>query len=150
MPSTHSYSRRTLVGAGLGGVGALITGSVAWNQYARRNHLTFRDLSARNDAEEPVTLTVDVGTDLEEPRTSTHQLEPAGIEDGSNETHVAGPWIKRARQWAIRASNGDDTITLSNRELNHRAETGWGADAIAVTIVLTEDGGLDSEVASSE
>ncbi|MFP9190779.1 hypothetical protein [Natronosalvus vescus] len=150
MPSINTFSRRTLVGAGLGGVGALLTGSIAWNQYARRNYLTVPTLSARNASEEPVTLTVDVGIDLEEPRTSTHRLEAAGLEDGANETYITGPWIKRARLWAIRAVAGEETLVLSNSELNDRANTRWGADAIEVTIVVTADGGLESEVAAVE
>ncbi len=60
--------------------------------------------------------------------------------------------MKQPREWAIEvatdtdAATDGDTLVLSPLELNERADTGWGSDTLAVTIVVTADGDLESEV----
>lgn len=54
------YSRRTLLGAGLGGIATLLTGGYAWTQYRRRHTIRLYHLEAVNESDEAVTLEVTV------------------------------------------------------------------------------------------
>ena len=153
MPSTDGYSRRTVVGVGLGGLGTLLSAGLVWNGYTTRHAFRMRNLTAENRSPEAVELAIVVGTDLEEPRHDrTHRLEAAGHGDGGDTQHIAGHWLKQPREWAIEvatdtdAATDGDTLVLSPLELNERADTGWGSDTLEVTIVVTADGDLESEV----
>ncbi|MCU4925229.1 hypothetical protein OB905_04405 [Halobacteria archaeon AArc-dxtr1] len=143
------YSRRTLLGGALGGLLALGTGAYAREQYVRRNDLRFDPLVARNDSQEAVEVVITAGRNLDDGYEQTVELEAAG-EDG-DEMSIAGPWIKHARAYAIRAETGDDVLVLENEEIVDRlAGSGWGPDTAAVTVVVTPDGELESEISPVE
>ncbi|WP_255169883.1 hypothetical protein [Natrononativus amylolyticus] len=144
MPSRETYSRRTIAGAGLGGVGALLTGGYAWNQYSRRHYLRLRYLRARNESDEPTELSVTVDSERDAPREETIRLEATGRE--GDETHVAGRWIKHTREWAVRARFEGRALSLSNREINERIDSGWGVDDAEITLLVTESRDLEAEI----
>ena len=149
MPS--EISRRALVAGAAGGVGVVATGGYAWSQYAARNHLQFRSLEAVNESDEPVELTVAAlsGGDVRYERTD--ELAPAGDEHGDDRKSLAGPWIKHPDPYSLRVELGEELLQLDNAEIVERLDgSGWGSDCANVTIVVTADRRLDSEVSPSD
>ncbi|WP_306057230.1 hypothetical protein [Natronococcus wangiae] len=148
MPSR--YSRRRLAGAAFGGASAFLAGGYAWNQYATRRHLRFRPLEAVNESADPVTLEVTVEREgFESPRTVL--LEAAGDDESGDRSHLPGQWMKRAREWSIRAEHGDQRLELEAATITGRLEgAGWGPDCAHVAIVVTAAGDLEGRVEPSE
>lgn len=137
--------RRSLI-AGIGGLGAVATGGYAWTRYATRDHLQFRPLEGVNNTDEPVELVVTALSDGTGEYERTDDLEP-----GADAKSLAGPWIKHADAYSLRARTADAELVLENREIVDRLDdAGWGSDCAHVRIVVTEDGDLESRVRPSE
>lgn len=144
-------SRRSLVVGAAGAVGALVTGSYAWNQYDTRYYLRFRPLEAVNESDEPAALAVTVAGDLEEGDERIYDLEPAGHEDGRNDRSINGPWIKRSDEYSIRVRLDGEELVLRNREIVDRLDdSGWGSDCARVTLTVTPGRTLESRVGPSD
>ena len=143
------YSRRTLLGAGLGGTAVLLAGGYTWDQYRTRHTIRLYHLEAVNESDETVTLEVtvtDAASDREGRRTAS--LEPAG---GADETHLTGLWMKHAGEWRVDATLADHRLELSTEAIRNRLEgSGWGVDCANVAVVVTADGGLESRVEPSD
>jgi hypothetical protein len=148
MPS--GYSRRQLVGAGIGGAGTVLAGGYTWNQYVTRSHLRFRPLEAVNESSDAVVLEVTVERDGFE-ASRTVRLEPADADGGADRQHLPGRWMKTADEWTVRAEHGDEMVELEANELVDRLEGGgWGPGCARVTIFVTAGGDLGSGVEPSE
>lgn len=147
MPS--GYSRRRIAGAAFG-ASAFLASGYAWNQYATRRHLRFRPLEAVNESADPVALEVTVERDgFESPRTVL--LEAAGDDENGDRSRLPGQWMKRSREWSIRAQHDDQRLELEAAAITDRLEgAGWGPDCAHVAIVVTAGGDLESQVEPSE
>ncbi len=143
------YSRRTLLGAGLGGIATLLTGGYAWTRYRTRHTVRIRPLDIVTESDESVTVELtltDEAGHREENRTV--QLDPAS---GDDEARRFGPWMKYAGEWRIDAALEEHRLELTAAELTDRLEeSGWGVDCAHITIVVTADGGLESHVDPSD
>lgn len=144
------YSRRTLVGAGLGSIGVVLAGNYGWNQYRTRHQLRFWPLEVVNESDEAVTVDLTVeGTDRE--ITDRVSLAPAGAENGDDTTRLHNYWMKYGDEWSVRADLGAHGLELTAREITDRLEdSGWGTDCAHLSIVVTADGGLESRVSPSD
>lgn len=143
------YDRRTILGAGLGGISVLATGYYGWSQYERRTHLRFRPLEVRSDADESVALKVSL-TDETGHREETETIE-LGPEEERQETRLSGPWMKHAGEWRIEASTENEVLELTAETITDRLEgSGWGVDCAHVSIVLTAERSLESQIEPSD
>jgi hypothetical protein len=139
------YSRRQLLGAGVGGGGAVLAGGYAWSRHATRNHLRFRPLEAINESGATVVLDIVVEREgFEAPRTV--RLDEA--DTGENERqHLPGRWMKSADAWSVRAEYRGQRVDLDADAITERLEgSGWGADCARVAVVVTAAGELTERV----
>ncbi|APX95614.1 hypothetical protein [Natronorubrum daqingense] len=143
------YGRRTILGAGAGGVGVLATGYYGWSQYERRTHLRLRPLEIRSDADESVTLEVTLTDETgHREETETVRLEPS---EGDTETRLSGPWMKYAGEWRLEASTESESLELTAETITDRLDdAGWGVDCAHITIVLTVERTLESQIEQSD
>ncbi|MDQ2051452.1 hypothetical protein RBH26_13290 [Natronolimnohabitans sp. A-GB9] len=142
------YRRRRIVAAVLGTVTALLGGSYAWTQYETRHHLRLWHLELVNESAEAVTLVVTVESD-DRTLTHTERLEPAT--EGETRRQIHDRWMKDAEEWVVRAELGERQLERTAAEITaHLEGSGWGTDCAHVSIVVTEDGDLESRVEPSD
>ncbi|MFP8891274.1 hypothetical protein ACLI4U_16130 [Natrialbaceae archaeon A-CW2] len=144
MPSTKRLRRRTVLAGGLGGVGAFLTGTYAWNRYSRRHELRIRSLRCRNETTETVRLALTVGTDLERTAETTQWLAPKGEE--RSEQHVNGPWLKYPKPYSVSAKTADDTLVRSNEALIGELDSRFGPQQAVIEILVTPEHELEIAV----
>ncbi|USZ70395.1 hypothetical protein [Natronosalvus halobius] len=150
MPSTPTYSRRTVLGLGLGGLGTTLTAAVAWGQRSDPGTFRIASLYVVNDSSERATVEIAVGTDLETARETTRWLDPAGHESGRDRQAVRGPWHETARPYGIRVRLDDESIQLSSDSIEDQLEPGWGVTEAHVAITVTPDRLLEADVFALE
>ncbi|MCU4752262.1 hypothetical protein OB919_09730 [Halobacteria archaeon AArc-curdl1] len=144
MPSTKRLRRRTVLTGGLGGAGAFLTGTYAWNRYSRRHNLRIRSLRCRNETEETVQLTLTVGTDLERAVETTQWLDPKGQDRA--EQHVNGPWLKYPKPYSVSVETPHDARVLSNGTIIDELDSRWGPQQAVIEIVITPEQTLKTTV----
>ncbi|MFC7214147.1 hypothetical protein ACFQO4_08655 [Saliphagus sp. GCM10025334] len=146
MPSTPTYTRRTVLGLGLGGLGTSLTAAVAWGQRSDPDTFRIASLHVANDSSERATVEIAVDTDLETARETTRWLDPAGHESGRDRQAVRGPWHETARPYGIRAQLDEESLRLSSEAIADQLEDGWGVTEAHVTITVTPDRRLEADV----
>ena len=161
-----SISRRTLLASAVGGLAAAIGGGVAVRQYTTRTHLRFRPLSAENESDESVEVSVSVVDESGDREDTVHEvaLAPAG-DDGASAV-LRGPSVSYPAPYAIRArrtdgdggadgdgaADGDDPadptdLSLSNAAIVGRLpDVGWGPERVSLAVVVGSDGTLSARV----
>ena len=160
MPST---SRRALLGGSLGGFVAAVGGAAAFREYSTRYHLRFRPLTAENESDAPVGLTVTVVDESGDRDNTVHEavLAPAGESEASTEEPheptgesdasavLRGPSVSYPAPYAITAqrTGGGEALSLSNAAIIDRLpDVGWGSEFASVAVVVEPDGGLSARV----